>query len=455
MLQKLFIFGFISFLTGQQLPYEKPIYFNISKPQLIKKVNVKPPFEFPYDFLHSVEPVIHNNHDLYFIEIRIDTEKSIHFKLINFLFEDASKIFFIDLNTNGWVGPYTKKSFSQNSIIISGQLKTKNILIQYSIPHGIDPINPIQSIFYPEQFKHISTNINKHRIPNNKILLCGYWPPSNEGVRHFSTNHLLNPNGWEGSNWENRGFDIVSYFPYFDDPDCESCGQGHGDFEVDYQDTSEDWWNIVDSINPIAIITFSRGYIDYSWELEWQYLNYFYWTADFTEPYYPTPAPPDSTLPINTRRYSSLPMDSIISKIESSGLGLTPYIDYTQGAGMYLSEFMGYHGVWHKAKMDSANIPCIVAGHVHVGGLIDWNTAREAVNITLREVIKRINQYQNLPGDINDDGVLSILDILEIINFIFGSDNLTENQLSIADINNDNEIDLFDLILLSNIILDW
>ena len=37
------------------------------------------------------------------------------------------------------------------------------------------------------------------------------------------------------------GICILSYFPYFDEPDCESCGQGHGDFEVDYQDTSEDY----------------------------------------------------------------------------------------------------------------------------------------------------------------------------------------------------------------------
>ena len=105
--------------------------------------------------------------------------------------------------------------------------------------------------------------------------------------------------------------------------------------------------------------------------------------------------------------------------------------------------------------MDSANIPCIVAGHVHVGGLIDWDTAQQAVAITLREVIKVVDEYQSLPGDVDQDGVLSIYDMLEIIDHILGNEILDNGQLNRADINLDTHIDVFDLLLLSNIILDW
>ena len=455
MLHKIFIFIFINFLIGQQIPYGKPFYFSLPNSPITEKLHISTPYIFKPDLLEKITPLSYNNYDLYYFELAMSTANSVHFKLDNYLFMDDTEIYFIDLNTYGWVGPYTKKSFSQNLKIFSGQINSNKILIEYSILKGSNLSNPIESISYPKKSKNIPAKKNRYRVPNNKILLCGYWPPSNEGVRHFSTNHLLNPNGWVGENWEQRGFDIVSYFPYFDEPDCESCGQGHGDLEVDYQDTSEDWWSIVDSINPIAIITFSRGYIDYSWELEWQYYNSLHWVADFTVPFLPTPSPPDSTFPQNTPRYSTLPMEAMVSSIDSSHLNLNPYIDYTNGAGNYLSEFMGYHGVWHKSKMDSLNLPCIVAGHVHVGGLIDWETAREAVDITLREVIKKINEYQNLPGDINDDGVLSLLDLIKIINFILGFDQLTENQINIANINSDNHIDLFDLLLLSNIISDW
>ena len=458
MRRNIFILYLLGIIKAQELPYGMPRYFEIEVNQPIKRSAIQIQEGLKNHFFDEVNPITEDNQHLYYFEIILEKDDPIHFKIFDSTFHKSSTLYFIDIQNNGWVGPYTKDSFSNNDFILTGRMKTKNILVELSISKNIKPKNPLGYIIHPKKIRSpnsMSKPKGINREPNNKILLTGYWPPSNEGIRSFSQNHLLNPNGWIGGNWENRGYDIVSYFPIFTDPDCESCGQGYGDLEVDYQDTSEDWWNIIDSINPIAIITFSRGYIDYSWELEWQYFNYFYWTADFTEPFYPTPAPPDSSLPINTRRYSSLPMDSIVSQIASSGLGLTPYIDYTQGAGAYLSEFMGYHGVWHKAKMDSANIPCIVAGHVHVGGLIDWDTAQQAVAITLREVIKVVDEYQSLPGDVDQDGVLSIYDMLEIIDHILGNEILDNGQLNRADINLDTHIDVFDLLLLSNIILDW
>jgi len=458
MRRNIFILYLLGIIKAQELPYGMPRYFEIEVNQPIKRSAIRIQECLKNHFFDEINPIIEGNQHLYYFEIILEKDDPIHFKIFDSTFHKSSTLYFIDIQNNGWVGPYTKDSFSNNDFILTGRMKTKNIVVELSISKNIKPKNPLGYIIHPKKMRS-SNSMSKqksiNREPNNKILLTGYWPPSNEGIRSFSQNHLLNPNGWIGGNWENRGYDIVSYFPIFTDPDCESCGQGYGDLEVDYQDTSEDWWNIIDSINPIAIITFSRGYIDYSWELEWQYFNYFYWTADFTEPFYPTPAPPDSSLPINTRRYSSLPMDSIVSQIASSGLGLTPYIDYTQGAGAYLSEFMGYHGVWHKAKMDSANIPCIVAGHVHVGGLIDWDTAQQAVAITLREVIKVVDEYRSLPGDLDQDGVLSIYDMLEIIDHILGNEILDNGQLDRADINLDTHIDVFDLLLLSNLILDW
>jgi len=451
------IIPILGILYSQELPYGKPKYFDIGINEPIHQIKFQPPSSLPKNIFDSIKPIEYKNKDIYLLKLILNEQEPVHFKLIMSLIKEEMSLYFIDLNTNGWVGPYSKQTIQNNGTMVTGQMKAQNILIELSIPRGHNFLNPIQEIISPITPKKLDTHIperNHLREPSKKILLCGYWPPSNECIRPFSTNATLNPDGWIGQNWEGRGFDVVSYFPTFGIPDCDSCGQGFGDFEVDYQNTSEDWWNIVDSINPVAIITFSRGYIDYSWELEWQYVNYFYWTPDFTAPYYPTPAPPDSTVPLNTRRYSSLPMDSIVSKIESSGLGLTPYIDYTQGAGEYLSGFMGYHGTWYKAQMDSANIPCYLAGHVHLGGLIDWDTARQAAEITLREVIKIVIEYQDLPGDINEDGVVSILDMLTIVSYLFGIIEMNENELYLADINFDSIVDIFDLMLISNIILD-
>ena len=92
---------------------------------------------------------------------------------------------------------------------------------------------------------------------------------------------------------------------------------------------------------------------------------------------------------------------------------------------------------------------------MHVGGLIDWDTVRQAAEITLREVIKVVDEYQRLPGDIDQDGVISVYDMLAIIDHIIGVTELEQDQFNSADINFDTYIDVFDLLLLSNIILDW
>ena len=105
------------------------------------------------------------------------------------------------------------------------------------------------------------------------ILLTGYWPPSNEAIREFSDDPVQNPGGWIGQDWESRGSDVYSYFPEFNPRACRSCGRGSGDLEVDYQDTSTDFWAIVADIKPIAVITFSRGFDNQSWELEMNQYN--------------------------------------------------------------------------------------------------------------------------------------------------------------------------------------
>jgi hypothetical protein len=87
--------------------------------------------------------------------------------------------------------------------------------------------------------------------------------------------------------------------------------------------------------------------------------------------------------------------------------------------------------------------------------LIDWDTVRQAAEITLREVIKVVDQYQSLFGDINNDGVISVSDMLQIIGYLIGNLSLDENELSRADVNFDESVDVFDLMLISNIILDW
>jgi len=231
-----------------------------------------------------------------------------------------------------------------------------------------------------------------------KILLTGYWPPSNEAVRRFSTSATQNPLGWIGQDWESRGYDVHSYFPEFSPPTCTSCGTGTGDLMVDYQDTTADFWPIVNSLQPIAIVTLSRTNANLSWELEMNTYNNAVWTNDFVAPMQPTPTPPDASVPAGTLRTSTLPMQAIVDDVNAAGLGLNSFICFSQSAGAFVSGYMAYHGLWYQSLHADPQDPawCIAAGHVHVGDTISWPTAQAATEVTLRTLIQYLDSVRGL-----------------------------------------------------------
>lgn len=286
-----------------------------------------------------------------------------------------------------------------------------------------------------------------HAAFTKNILITGYWPPTNEMVRPFSTNAALNPNGWIGENWENRGYNIYSYFPTFSNPNCTSCGAGMGDFMVDYQDTSGDFWPIVNALQPVAIVTFSRTGANFSWECENNGYNYTSWVNDYIAPLQPTPNPPDSSVPGNFLRTSTLPQQSIVDAINSAGLGLNSFICFTQSGGNFLSGFMGYHGMWYQALHADDTDParCVAAGHIHVGDTIDWTTAHEATKVTLRIVTAHADSILGSPGDVNVDGAVDVTDLLAVIN-AWGGCPAPPIHCP-ADLDDNNTVDVLDLLL--------
>lgn len=446
---------------SQVLPYGEPKYFTLNPETVVRHASFT---DGNFDILKSIwmngTKTKNGNQALYFLHFTFGKETSFHALLDKNSFPEESELYLINPTEKSWVGPYRKEYLSREVPNFTGRVNASEILIEFAVPLTKEikfPVISIQNIpSNSNQLESIPPYIRNPKSTRDDpvILLTGYWPPTNEAVRPFSQNPILNPEGWIGEDWEGFGFDIVSYFPTFFPPDCESCGQGSGDLEVDYQDTSEDWWNIVDSLNPISIITFSRGYINYSWELEFKYYNWQNWIDDFTPPYQPTPSPPDQNSPPNHMRFSSLPMNEIVDAVNASDLGLNSYIDYAGGAGQYLSEFKGFHGVWYKDLMEyEEQTPCYLAGHVHVGGMIDWDTAHEAVLITVRETIQYIQENILSPGDVNQDGSINSLDINMVISHLNGTTELTENQFYYADMDEDSNITIHDVILLVNILL--
>lgn len=224
----------------------------------------------------------------------------------------------------------------------------------------------------------------------SNILLTGYWYPTNEMLRPFhafplprhneSISLTLSKNvAWQGRNWENKGYNIYSFFPTFDPP--TATGVGTGDFMVDYQNTSTDWQIGTNLLKPVAIITFSRGEAGNNWVLESRTKDRQSWINDYINPKQPTPAPPDASVPPETIRYSSLPMQKIVDAVNE--MGLKAWINTGDNfAGGFLSEFIGYHGMWYHDLFHNR-----ASGHVHVGIDTPLEVAIKATETSLRTLI--------------------------------------------------------------------
>ena len=64
-----------------------------------------------------------------------------------------------------------------------------------------------------------------------------------------------------------------------------------------------------------------------------------------------------------------------------------------------------------------------------------------------------LNPQTILLGDINNDGIINVLDVVVLVNIILENTIPTEYQLIVSDINSDEDINILDVVTLVNIIL--
>ena len=234
----------------------------------------------------------------------------------------------------------------------------------------------------------------------HNVVVTGYSPPTNEMLRPFSANPEQNPNGWVGKNWEGTGYDVYAFFPEFPpdgDPtndqigDLGSVGSLESDFRVDYQDTSRDFWRIMESKQPRILITTSRGG-DIAWELEAIEGNHGApqdWISDrWGEQTHPIAGSVDQRTTTLLQSYGNAPLPSKLPLADILA-HLVPLnraeIAIDEGtSGNYLSGFMGLHGLYYQKITPGV----LAAGHVHVGRDVSVQLAHELFVETLKVVLK-------------------------------------------------------------------
>lgn len=239
------------------------------------------------------------------------------------------------------------------------------------------------------------------------VLLMGYWPPTNEMLRPWSTDPTQNPDGWIGANWGGYGYDVHAFFPEFPpdgDPtndqigDPGAVGSPDYDLRVDYQATSEDFWRLVDTYQPVILVTTSRGG-EIGWEIEALEGGHgmdnpggpaMDWSSDnYGAEHRPTEATVEarswdaiSVYRQGNTMASQLPIDAILAATDS--LGLTDVAVDQGTSGNFLSGFLGLHGVYYN-QIAGHNV---AAGHIHVGFGLPVADANALIEATLHAVLQ-------------------------------------------------------------------
>jgi len=119
----------------------------------------------------------------------------------------------------------------------------------------------------------------------------------------------------------------------------------------------------------------------------------------------------------------------------------------------------GFYGAKQSGalRLPNGNTFVTVAGEGRMfeitdGGMIVWE--HSGSNITFRA--QKYSPYEFEQGDFNDDGLLNVLDIITLVNFILSYDPESEGgdpMENEGDLNNDNWVNVIDIVLLANIIL--
>ena len=141
----------------------------------------------------------------------------------------------------------------------------------------------------------------------------------------------------------------------------------------------------------------------------------------------------------------------------SSGVVELTYTDLTLSQNWFTSHaiFQSLHGIDISQDGETIFVSGRSDGHLHIidtemGELQDSVPLSTNPSMVMAGGVATIKNPTFLLGDVNNDTVLDILDIVLMINFILGLGNI---QSSTADMNNDDIIDILDIVLVVNIIL--
>jgi len=228
----------------------------------------------------------------------------------------------------------------------------------------------------------ITVNYQNQR---RNIMLTGFWQPTSQMIAQFSTNPTVNPDGWQGENWENLGYDIYSFV-------AKEYYNNQGTWEWKYQQIWTEFWDIAQQLHPIAIIGFDQGAKENTWSIENKAVNWKKWYLDDNGSQ-PVPNPPDDTVCPGFVRFSTLPVWKIEKAVNNQTF-LNAEVNLFGTPGFYFCGYLAYLEEWYQAqhKNPDDEYQCKAAGWINVNKNISLEDCIEATNITIKSTVEKVKK---------------------------------------------------------------
>ena len=122
---------------------------------------------------------------------------------------------------------------------------------------------------------------------------------------------------------------------------------------------------------------------------------------------------------------------------------IVDYYDWTSGENInyYIGVYYANNGWWSQAKGQyNFDLGCTdpSSPNYNSNALVDDGTCEASADLL---------------GDVNFDGILNILDVVSLVNYVLDIIPFSDEQVAVSDITQDGDINILDIVTLVNIIL--
>jgi hypothetical protein len=267
---------------------------------------------------------------------------------------------------------------------------------------------------------------------------------------------FINPNGWVGfgndnDEWHNgdlpnSNFPLTSIMGFWDDlnPENSNCNESCSG-QVIYHSDGERLVIWFSNVAHWVTVEFPESYYDFQIAI--------YPSGEFQINYREVIGGYSATVGIqNQNGMTSLQVDEYTGNYFHNEMSV--YFSYTEYVDWLALVSDNVDGIIVQGDEIVIDIEASSLD-LYPGDYIGYVNVSTNIQETVQIPIYLTVGAESMSGDVNDDGQLNVLDVVQIVNYVLGNLEFSDSQILSADVNADGLVNVLDIVTLVNMILTF